>query len=92
MSTPPLSFLWHGRPVPFEAGDTLAVALVRAGVMDLGAGPSGSRGRYFCGNGACQNCVVEVRGMGRVEACLTPAAADLDVIGRGTDEAEDGHE
>ena len=79
------TFLWRGTPVPFEAGDTLAVALVRAGIFDLGPGPSGSPGRYFCGSGACQNCVVRVKGLGRVEACLTPAAPGLDVVGRGED-------
>lgn len=90
MSGTPLTFLWHGRPIPFEAGDSLAVALVRAGILDLGAGPSGSRGRYFCGNGSCQSCVVHVRGVGRVESCLTPAAPGLDVMERGADDAEGG--
>lgn len=83
MSTRTDTFLWQGTPVPFEAGDSLAVALVRAGIFDLGPGPSGSRGRYFCGSGACQNCVVRVEGLGHVEACLTPAAAGLDVSPRG---------
>ena len=85
MSGGAMTFLWHGSPVPFEAGDSLAVALVRAGILDLGPGPSASRGRYFCGSGACQNCVVRVKGVGRVEACLTPAAPGLEVTGRGED-------
>lgn len=81
MSTNPLTFLWNGSPVAVVEGDTIAMALVRAGVIDLGAGVGGKRGRYFCGSGACQNCVVEVKGLGRVEACLTPVAPGMDVIG-----------
>jgi aerobic-type carbon monoxide dehydrogenase small subunit (CoxS/CutS family) len=35
------------------------------------------RGRYFCGIGACQTCLVSVNGAAPVEACLTPARAGV---------------
>lgn len=83
MTAPSRTFLWNGSSVPFEDGDTIAIALVRAGIFDLGPGPSSSHGRYFCGSGACQNCVVRIKGLGRVESCLTPAAPGMDIVGRG---------
>lgn len=59
--------------VPFHPGETIAAALLRCGVTDLGAGATGLRGRYFCGIGTCQACLVSVDGASPVEACLTPA-------------------
>lgn len=88
MSATPNTLLWNGSPVVVEAGDTIATALIRARVLDLGTGPSSSHGRYFCGSGACQNCVVRVEGLGRVEACLTPAAPGMVVWGRGEEHDE----
>lgn len=81
MNVNPPTFLWNGAPVAVIEGDTIAMALLRAGVIDFGAGVAGKRSRYFCGSGACQNCAVEVRGLGRVEACLTPVVAGMDVVG-----------
>lgn len=66
-------FYWIDRPVSFRPGETIAAALLRAGIADLGAGGGIVPGRVFCGIGACQACVVAVAGEGAVEACLTPA-------------------
>ena len=70
MSAP--RFTWRGRPVPFAPGDTIAAALLHAGMRDLGRDACGMELRYFCGIGACQNCLVRLDGR-VVEACLTPA-------------------
>ena len=59
--------------VPFRAGETIAAALRRGGVDDFGAAVGGLRGRYFCGIGSCQACLVSVDGERVVEACLTTA-------------------
>lgn len=72
------SFLWKGAPVPYHAGESVAAALMRAGVHDLGSDGAGARLRYFCGIGACQNCLVSVGGQ-VVESCLTPAGDGLAV-------------
>lgn len=71
-------FVWRGTRVPFRDGETIAVALGHAGVLDLGRGCDGVALRYFCGVGACQGCLVRVDGR-IVEACLEPAAPDLSV-------------
>lgn len=69
-------FTWRGTSIPFRTGDSIAVALMRAGERSLGTDTTGCRLRYFCGIGACQNCLVSVDGA-IVEACLTPADAGL---------------
>jgi hypothetical protein len=66
-------FLWQGRAIPFRRGQSIAGALLMAGVSRLGRTDCAAA-RYFCGIGACQGCTVLVDGTVR-EACLTPAAA-----------------
>lgn len=74
MSATPMSFSWDGLPVAFEANETIASALDRAGIMLFGTDPHSCAAKYFCGIGACQACIVSVDGV-RSEACLTPARA-----------------
>lgn len=66
-------FFWKTQAVPFHPGETIAAALRRAGIHDLGPANGGMRARYFCGIGACQGCLVSVDHASAVEACLTPA-------------------
>ncbi|MBU1307541.1 MAG: (2Fe-2S)-binding protein [Alphaproteobacteria bacterium] len=72
------SFLFEGTSVPCTGRETIAAALDRAGIRVLGTGQGDCAGRYFCGIGACQACLVEVDGV-RMEACLTPARGGLQV-------------
>lgn len=63
--------VWCGTPLDYCPGDTVALALLRAGVLDLGPGPAGSRLKVLCGMGQCQGCLVrDGRGLAR-EACLS---------------------
>lgn len=73
------TFFWLGHPVVFRPGESFAAALQRGGVADLGPAMGLLRGRYFCGIGACQACLVSVNGAAPVEACLTPARAGVQV-------------
>lgn len=66
-------FFWCSEPVAFRPGETIAAALQRAGLTDLGPGIAGVRGRYFCGIGTCQACLVAIDGASPVESCLTVA-------------------
>jgi hypothetical protein len=66
-------FWWKDQRVPFTVGETFASALERAGIVDFGSIGAGVRGRYFCGIGACQGCLVVVNNHALVEACLTIA-------------------
>ena len=59
-----------GKRLPFEPGDSVAVALVRAGEHPLYGGT-------LCLAGDCGNCVAEIDGIAYVRTCLTPARPDL---------------
>lgn len=75
-------FTFRGVVVPFRPGETIAAALLAAGVLDFSRDANGAQLRYFCGIGACQSCLVRIDGR-VVEACLTPAAAGEAVLGLG---------
>ena len=68
---------WNQTAVAFRPGETIAAALRRSGVDDLGAAFGGQQGRYFCGIGTCQACLVSVDGACPVESCLTPASQGM---------------
>jgi glycine cleavage system T protein len=65
-------FLLDGRRLPYEPGDTVAVAILRAGEHPRVGGT-------LCLAGDCGNCVAEVDGIAYVRTCQTPSTADLDV-------------
>ncbi len=65
-------FVMDGRRLPYEPGDTVAMAVVRAGEHPLYGGT-------LCLAGDCGNCVAEVDGIAYVRTCLTPARPDLAV-------------
>jgi glycine cleavage system aminomethyltransferase T len=55
-----------GRPLPFEPGDSLAIAIVRAGEVP-------GHGGCLCLAGDCGNCLAEVDGVAYVRACQVAA-------------------
>ena len=61
-----------GRPVPFEAGDSVAVAILRAGEVP-------GRGGTLCLAGDCGNCLAQVDGVAYVRTCQTAARPGLRV-------------
>ena len=63
---------WNGSEIRCRAGETVAVALLCAGRLDLRRSPRiGSLRGAFCMMGVCQECLVRVDGELR-QACLTP--------------------
>lgn len=72
------SIFWRGRPVPFLAGESVGLALQRAGIGCLGVSATGGAHGLFCGIGQCQNCLIVCEGR-TVEACLTRCRDGLDV-------------
>lgn len=76
---PDVTFSFEGIAVQAPEGESLAAALLAAGISALrfGPGDGGVRGA-FCFMGLCQECVVDVDGE-RVEACRTLVAKGLRV-------------
>ena len=67
---------FEGRRVPFQAGDSIASALFRAGVRVFSRSFKYRRPRgLYCLTGDCPNCHLTVDGEPAVRACMTPAAA-----------------
>ena len=75
----PIEFLLDGRAVKAYDGESIAVALIAAGIRAIGARPGagGSRG-VLCTVGHCQECLVSVDGRA-IEACRCLVSQGLDV-------------
>jgi len=76
----PLSLSVDGRKITAYAGETVATALLTAGVRSFGdaAGRRRPRG-LFCGMGICFECLVTVDGRPNIRACTTAAADGMRV-------------
>jgi glycine cleavage system aminomethyltransferase T len=66
-----------GRPIGFEPGDSVAVAMLRAGQTP-------GSGGTLCLAGDCGNCLATVDGIAYVRTCQTPARPGLTVVGHPT--------
>lgn len=70
-----VEFTWQGRRLRAPVGESLAAALLAAGIRRLGEGPGAPRAA-FCMMGTCQQCLVRVDGR-LAQACLEPVRAGL---------------
>lgn len=69
----------EGQPVAAHPGESLAAALIAAGLWRFGEGEDTARPRTaFCMMGVCQQCLLRLDGR-LVQACLTPVAAGQEV-------------
>ena len=68
-----------GRAISACPGESLAAALLAAGIRRLRQSPAqGTPRGAYCLMGVCQECVVDVDG-DRVQACLQPVRAGMAV-------------
>jgi len=74
----PCAISVDGRPVPAAVGESLAVALLRAGVTAFRASRSGQDRAPLCAMGTCYECLVQVDGR-QVRACLEPVRPGMEV-------------
>lgn len=73
-------FIFEGRPVEARAGDSVAAALLAAGVLAFRETPvSGAPRGPWCMMGVCFDCLVTVDGVGGRQACMTPAREGMRV-------------
>ncbi|MDR3530433.1 MAG: (2Fe-2S)-binding protein [Rhodopila sp.] len=66
--------IWFGeQAVSARAGDSVAVALLAAGITTTRTTPvSGTARGPYCMMGACFDCLAEVDGRANVQTCMTP--------------------
>jgi predicted molibdopterin-dependent oxidoreductase YjgC len=75
-----LTILFDGRAITARIGDTIAVALLAAGVTTTRTTPvSGAPRGPYCLMGACFECLAEVDGRSNVQTCMTPVRGGMQV-------------
>jgi predicted molibdopterin-dependent oxidoreductase YjgC len=81
----------QGRPIAAREGDTLAIALLNAGVVQFRQTPvSGQSRAPLCLMGVCFDCLVEVDGQQNVQSCMTEVRDGMQVrLPTGARRAED---
>jgi predicted molibdopterin-dependent oxidoreductase YjgC len=75
---PDITISWDGRNLPARSGESLAAALLAAGILSFReTAVSGAMRGPLCLMGACFDCLVEVEGVPNVQACMTEVRAGL---------------
>jgi sarcosine oxidase subunit alpha len=69
-----------GKPVEARAGDTVAAALLAAGIRHCRTTPvTGAPRAPYCLMGVCFDCLVTIDGIGSRQACLVPVRNGMTV-------------
>jgi predicted molibdopterin-dependent oxidoreductase YjgC len=79
-----------GRLVPAAPGQTVAAALIGAGITVFRHTPTGAPRGVFCGMGVCFDCLVTVDGLAGQRACITPVRPGMRVRLAVTKQGRDG--
>jgi len=69
-----------GQEIQAREGDTVAAALLAAGIRHIRTTPvSGAPRAPYCLMGVCFDCLVTIDGVGSRQACLVPVRAGMSV-------------
>ena len=75
---PVVSVTVDGRAVEARAGDSVAAAMLAAGITICRATPVGGVPRApYCMMGVCFDCLMEIDGVPNRQACLVPVAEGM---------------
>jgi D-hydroxyproline dehydrogenase subunit gamma len=75
-----LTIRFHGTAIPARTGDSVAVALLAAGITTTRTTPvSGTPRGPYCMMGACFECLAVVDGRANVQTCMTPVREGMRV-------------
>jgi D-hydroxyproline dehydrogenase subunit gamma len=73
-----LAFTFDGRPMTGRKGDTVATALLAAGIVACRETPvSDSPRAPYCLMGVCFECLVVIDGVGNCQGCLIPLSEGM---------------
>lgn len=76
----PVTLTVDGKPVTAREGDTVAAALLAAGIDHCRTTPvSGAPRAPYCLMGVCFECLVTVDGVGSRQGCLVPVRVGMKV-------------
>ena len=77
---PPVAITVDGKPISARTGDTVAAALIAAGIDHCRTTPvSGAPRAPYCLMGVCFECLVTVDGVGSRQGCLMPVRDGMTV-------------
>jgi hypothetical protein len=72
------TFVFDDREIAYTSGQTVAAALIAAGVYSWRTTRKLARPRgYFCGIGVCFDCLIVIDGSPNRRACLVAAEASM---------------
>jgi predicted molibdopterin-dependent oxidoreductase YjgC len=75
-----VTFTFDGEAMHAESGQTIAAALMAAGIVSWRTTRFGDRPRgILCGIGACYDCLLSLNGEPNVRACVTRVESGDDV-------------
>ena len=75
-----VAFTLNGTPATARASDTVAAALLAAGVSHCRTTPvSGAKRAPYCMMGVCFECLVTIDGVGNRQGCLVPVAEGMQI-------------
>lgn len=73
-------FSFDGAPIPFVPGQSVAAALLAAGITHWRVTRrTGAMRGLFCGVGVCYGCLIVIDGRPGLRACASEAAGGLQV-------------
>lgn len=75
----PIEFTFESKKISARDGDSIASALIHAGIYEFKESADASKRGIFCGMGVCNECLVDVDGEGEKLACMTAAKSNLHV-------------
>lgn len=75
-----VTIFYNGRPILAQEGDTIAAALLAAGISVLRYTKKRREPRgIFCAIGQCSDCIMTVNGEPNVRTCITPVENGMKV-------------
>lgn len=75
----PFEIDFEGETVPAFPGDSVAAALLAAGIVTLRTAEDGGTRGVVCGIGVCWECRCVIDGRANRRACMTPARPGMQV-------------
>jgi len=78
----PIRIVVDGRELAVAAGQSLAAALLGAGITTFRVSATGEPRGPVCGMGACFECRVTVDGVAHRRACLEPLRPGMEIATR----------
>jgi D-hydroxyproline dehydrogenase subunit gamma len=79
----PLTIHVDGQPVAAHRGESIAAAMIAAGIVRFRDDGSGRPRGLWCNMGSCHECTVTLADGARVRACITPVAEGMAVSTHG---------